>query len=343
MDTCIVTGRVWRGGRAQAANVNLDLADLADLAELAAEPDTLVWFDLAGPQREHLQRLADELGLDQHAVEDAVARSERPKATRHATHTFVTTYATSFDEAKDADVHASRLVMHKVSAFVMPRVLITVRPDHRWPMDAVLAGWDDNTDLLVGRHAIGALLHGLLDVIVDGHFATIEELDDAIEDIENMLFDDGVSTRDVQRRVYRMRKELVELRRIVLPMREVVNTVLRHRHEVGFDDGDPLSGYYDDLYDHVLRAAEWTESLRDMVSTIFETNLSLQDAHLNTVMKKLAGWAAIIAVPTAVTGWYGQNLPYPGFESPFGLWQSILLVVGASVALYVVFRRKDWL
>lgn len=338
MDTCIVTGRVWRGGRAQAARV-----DLADLAELAAEPDTLVWFDLAGPEREHLQRVADELGLDPHAVEDAVVRGERPKATRHASHTFVTTYATSFDEAKDADEHASRLVVHKVSAFVLPRVLITVRPDNRWPMDEVIARWDDNSDLLAGRHGIGALLHGLLDSIVDGHFATIEELDDAIEGIENMLFDGEGSTRDVQRRVYRTRKELVQLRRIVLPMREVVNTVLRHRHDVGLDDGDPLSGYYDDLYDHVLRAAEWTESLRDMVTTVFETNLSLQDAHLNTVMKKLAGWAAIIAVPTAVTGWYGQNVPYPGFGDAFGFWQSVLLVGVASVVLYVAFRRRDWL
>lgn len=333
-----MTGRVWRGGVAQA-----DQVDLADLSELAADTEQLVWFDLVGPEHEHLQRLADELGLDPHAIEDAVAHAERPKATRHASHTFVTAYATSFDEGRDVDRHASRLVVHKVSAFVLPRVLITVRPDASFPMDRVVERWDDTGDLLSGRHAIGALLHGLLDVVVDAHFATIEELDDAIEDIENLLFDAGVSTGDVQRRVYRMRKELVQVRRFVLPMREVVNTVLRHRHDVGLDNGDPLAGYYDDLYDHVLRAAEWTESLRDMVTTVFETNLSLQDAHLNRVMKKLAGWAAIIAVPTAVTGWYGQNLPYPGFESSFGLWQSILLVVGASVVLYVVFRRKDWL
>ena len=104
-----------------------------------------------------------------------------------------------------------------------------------------------------------------------------------------------------------------------------------------------MAGYYDDLYDHVLRASEWTESLRDMVTTVFETNLSLQDARLNTIMKKLAGWAAIIAVPTAITGWFGQNVPYPGFGEMFGFWQSVLLVVGASLALFVVFRRKDWL
>jgi magnesium transporter len=99
-------------------------------------------------------------------------------------------------------------------------------------------------------------------------------------------------------------------------MRELVNAVLRHRKD--FDAPTQLDPWFDDLYDHVLRASEWTESLRDMACAIFETNLSLQDARLNTGMKKLTGWAAIIAIPTAVTGYFGQNLPYPGFGKEWG-------------------------
>ena len=109
------------------------------------------------------------------------------------------------------------------------------------------------------------------------------------------------------------------------------------------DDVGDLAHWYDDLYDHVLRASEWTESLRDLITSMFETNLALQDSRLNMVMKKLAAWAAIIAVPTAITGWYGQNLPYPGFAAYSGLWASTALIVLCSVALYVVFRRRDWL
>src|SRR6202000_718649 len=109
---------------------------------------------------------------------------------------------------------------------------------------------------------------------------------------------------------YRIRRDLVDLRRVVLPMREVVNAVLRYRQSI--HGASELTSWYDHLYDHVLRAAEGTESLRDMITTMFETNLSLQDARLNTVMKKLTSWAAIIAVPTAVTGYFGQNVPYPG-------------------------------
>jgi magnesium transporter len=93
----------------------------------------------------------------------------------------------------------------------------------------------------------------------------------------------------------------------------------------------------------VIRAAEWTESLRDMVSSVFETNLSLQDARLNEVMKKLAAWAAIIAVPTAVTGWFGQNIPYPGFGDATGLVQSIVLMVVGTIGLYILFRKVDWI
>jgi CorA-like Mg2+ transporter protein len=90
-------------------------------------------------------------------------------------------------------------------------------------------------------------------------------------------------------------------------VREVVNALLRHRKD--FNAPTELDAHYDDLYDHVLRAAEWTESLRDMITTLFATNLSLQDTRLTTVVKKLNGWAAIIAVPTAVTGYFGQTSP----------------------------------
>ena len=90
-------------------------------------------------------------------------------------------------------------------------------------------------------------------------------------------------------------------------------------------------------------ASEWTESLRDMVTTVFETNLSLQDARLNTVMKKLTGWAAIIAVPTAVTGWFGQNIPYPGFAKSSGLWASAIVIVVLAGTLYIMFKRRNWL
>jgi magnesium transporter len=227
----------------------------------------------------------------------------------------------------------------RISIFVLPAAVVTVRHENDplrtvFDIDEVVRRWDDNSDLL--RKGSPALLHELLDVVVDEQFDTIQQLDDAIESLEDGLFDDTGDNRTIQRNTYRLRKELVELRRIVLPMREVVNTIRR-------SDTAELDGWYDDLYDNVIRAAEWTESLRDMITTVFETNLSLQDARLNIVVKKLTGWAAIIAVPTLVTGWYGQNVPYPGFSQVSGVVTSALLSVITSVVLFVMFKRRGWI
>jgi len=328
--------RRWTDGKL----IDEDFA-LTEVARHLADRDALVWVDLWDPDHDDLLALAREWDLDEHAVEDSLARGERTKATLYPTHTFFTVYATHLRPASDPETeeHQSRLSTTRISAFVLPRGIITVRRGAPFDIDEVVRRWDDNPDLL--RHGPGALLHGLLDVVVDGQFETIQQLDDTAEELEDLLFDGQSSTKRIQRRVYRLRKELVELRRVVLPMREVINAVMRHRAEHPL--APELDSWYTDLYDHAIRATEWTESLRDMVTTIFETNLSLQDARLNVVMKKLTGWAAIIAVPTAVTGWYGMNVPYPGFDEPAGLITAALVIVLSAGGLYVLFKQRDWL
>lgn len=330
-----VTTRLWRHGELVEEGF-----PLSDVSEHLAEEAALVWVDLCEPDHEHLRMLANELSFDVHSVEDAILAHERPKATIHASHTFLTVYATSLVPADPNDPRRSGLRLHRISAFVLPRGIVTVREQADFDMESVAHRWDEDRDLL--QYGVGALVHGLLDVVVDGHFDTIQSLDQRIEGLEDVLFDERARGRGVQGLTYRIRKELVELRRVILPMREVVNAVLRHRTEAGHHASE-LDGYFTDLYDHVLRASEWTESLRDMVTTVFETNLSLQDARLNTVMKKLTGWAAIIAVPTAVTGWFGQNVPYPGFGTRAGLLASAVVIILGGLVLYTVFKRKNWI
>jgi magnesium transporter len=121
-------------------------------------------------------------------------------------------------------------------------------------------------------------------------------------------------------------------------MREVVNFLMRPGMNVVTE---PLVPYYQDVYDHVLRASEQTESLRDMLTSAMETNLSAQSNRMNLIMKKVTSWAAIIAVPTAITGFYGQNLPYPGFSHESGFITSTAAIVALSALLYAVFKRKD--
>ncbi len=236
------------------------------------------------------------------------------------------------------DVETGELVTSEIAAFITSSALVTVRSDDAFPLNGLVERWDDNADLT--RDGIGALVHGFLDFVVDGHFDAVQSLDEQIEQLEDLLFDDREHDKAVQRRSFELRKSLVKLRRVVLPMREVVNTAMRR--DVGLVP-EELMPYFQDVYDHVLRATEWTESLRDLVTTIMETNLTIQGNRLNVITKKVTSWAAIIAVPTAITGFYGQNVPYPGFSHESGYIASSVLIVVLSGVLYIVFRRKDWL
>jgi magnesium transporter len=223
--------------------------------------------------------------------------------------------------------------------FVTGQALITVRKDTGFDIDQVTARWDASPDL--ASHGIGFLLYGLLDVLVDGHFAIVQQLDDSIEELQDLLFSENrQQIHAVQRGTFQVRKNLVVLRRIVLPMREVINSLMRRDLHV---ISEPIAPYYQDVYDHVLRVTEWTESLRDLVTTILETNITIQGNRMNLIMKKVTSWAAIIAVPTAITGFYGQNLPYPGFGRQSGFIFSTAVIIALSSLLYLTFKHKDWL
>ena len=279
-----------------------------------------------------LHIIADELNLHTLSIEDAVSRHQRSKLDRYEDYLFLNAYDVSLDMA------TGQLGTSEVSAFIAKSALVTVRDNAQFDVDALIDRWDSSPDLT--GHGVSFLLHGLLDMLVDRHFEAVQSLDDGIEELEDILFDERPRDPEVQRRSFELRKSLVTLRRVVLPMREVVNTLLRRDLHVVDDDMAP---YFQDVYDHVLRAAEWTESLRDLVTTILETNLTIQGNRLNLIMKKLTGWAAVIAVPTAVTGFYGQNVPYPGFGKEWGFLLSVGVLFGTAGALYWAFKRRDWL
>jgi magnesium transporter len=319
--------RLYRDGVLEAKD--FPASQISDYLE---EPGTVVWLDLCEPDQKDLQVISEEFGLHPLAIEDATQPHERPKLDRYQDHYSLTAYAVGLDAA------TGRLSTSELAAFVTPRALITVRKDARFDIDGMVARWDGSADLAV--HGVGFLLWGLLDFVVDGHFTTVQQLDEAIEGLEDLLFDERPKSAEVQRRSFELRKSLVVLRRLVLPMREVVNSLLRR--DLGLVD-QAMAPYFQDVYDHVLRATEWTESLRDLVSTILETNITIQGNRLNATTKKVTGWAAIIAVPTAVTGYYGMNVPYPGFGQHSGVVTSTVLLVGLSTGLYVLFRRLDWL
>lgn len=323
----MIRTRLYRSGNCVAADF-----DPERISDYLAEPDTTVWLDLCEPQETDIALIAEEFGLNPLAVEDATHPRQRPKLDHYDDHVFLSLYDVRLD------VRTGELATSELAVFAAERYLITVRKDGAFSIDPVIARWDATPDL--AKHGVGFLLYGLLDVVVDGHFDTVQVLDGEIDALEDLLFDDRPRDHEVQRRSFELRKSLVVLRRVVLPTREVLNALMRR--EAHLVD-DALMPYYQDVYDHVLRATDWTDSLRDLVSTILETNLTIQGNRLNTIMKKVTSWAAIIAVPTAITGFYGMNVPYPGFGRHSGYLTSVGLLVGLSLALYVIFRRRDWL
>ena len=304
----------------------------SEISDYLGEDGVCVWLDYCRPTEQELSTIAEEFSLHPLAVEDAVNERQRPKLDRYDTHLFLSAYGVELDTA------TGELRTSEIAVFITGKALVTVRKDEGIAIDAVAARWDDSSEL--AQYGVGFLLWGLLDFLVDGHFEAVQALDSEIEGLEDLLFADVPRESDVQRRSFEFRKSLVLLRRVVLPMREVVNALMRRDLHV-IDAG--MTPYYQDVYDHVLRATEWTESLRDLVTTILETNLTIQGNRMNLVMKKVTSWAAIIAVPTAITGFYGQNVPYPGFAAHWGFWFSTMLIVVMSVGLYFAFRSRDWL
>jgi magnesium transporter len=299
---------------------------------LASDPASVVWLDLYDPSLDDLGIVTHEFGLHPLAVEDAISPHQRPKVDRYRTHLFANLYAVS------ADAPADGLTTGEISMFITPRALITVRKED-FDIDALIARWDLNTDLITADNQISILVYGLLDAVVDGHYQAVEQLDDAIDELQTHLFQVRTAV-DIRRRAYELGADLAALRRIVAPMQEVVGRVMRtDSHLVDAE----LGPYYQDVHDHTLRTSETVDAASDRVDRIAATQLNEQGAQLNEITKKLAAWAAIIAVPTAVTGFYGQNVPYPGFGHHAGFISSCVVMVVLAGGIFYYLRRNDWL
>lgn len=324
--TCERRTRVWRSGELDRSDVSL-----SDLPQLLSAEDTLTWVDLVDPEHTDVRELAAAIDLDEHTVEDALTQHERPKAVRFESYFFITCFTVS-QLADDSD-------LHRMSIIVLPRAVVTVRLGDNFPVSDVEDALSDNPDLV--RLGAKALLHTILDTVVDDYFDVTTRIDDQVDELEDRLFAEQHAGPQIAREAFSLHKRIGRMRRVALPMREVVTTILRRIG--GEDQQHDLLPFYEDLYDHTMRVAEWTESLRDTMETVQDTNLALGDAALNNIMKKLTSWAAIIAVPTLITGWYGQNVPYPGFNQHWGFWFSTMLMVVLAVGLYAVFKRRNWL
>jgi magnesium transporter len=303
-------------------------------ARLKAHPNALLWLDLDDPDTAELEAVTAPFHLHPLAIEDAVQDREAPKLQRYPGHLFLNMYAV--EVAADGDKLS--LGKHEISAFVTERALITVRKSpvdtapfvQRWEADAALTA----------AGGVFFLLYGLLAVVVESQFAAVLRLDALVDAVEDTLLEEGGAPRPVRMRGVALRKLVATARRPIAPMPDVVSQAMRLD---GHTIDERVQPYYRDVQDHAGHTVDEIEHLRDRIEAVLQADLAEQGNVLNDITRKLAAWAAVIAVPTALTGFFGQNLPYPGYETTWGFVVSTVVIAAAALGLYVYLRRRGWL
>jgi magnesium transporter len=197
--------------------------------------------------------------------------------------------------------------------------------------------WDRQPELT--NEGGGFLLYALLDEVVDGYFGVIERFQDIGEDIEDRVFADEPDP-DVQEDIFHLKRQVVRFRRLVVPLREVLDLV---QEQPGFVT-QPLQPYYRDVADHVIRTMEFVDAAKELLTTALEAQLSQVSNRLNVVMKQLTSWAAIVLVPTLIAGIYGMNFVHmPELHWRFGYAYALAIMAATMILLYRMFKKRDWL
>ena len=323
--------------------------DLDDIRRIVqdrrADPDAanpVAWINLERSEGDQLAALAEELHLDEEALEDLTGSMERAKLDVGPDLAVVVVRGVSFD-SETYELHT-----YPVSAVLSAGVLITIAD-----AEPFLDDFNHRVSKRKGDITAGHLLYEVFDHIVDGYTAAYEEISDCVDDLAERVFEDKPLTRDEQVKAFHLRRTLTVMRKISMPMRDVTAALANAAKATDESADNPewivqqldtstARGYFD-VADHVAHISEGVDGLREVMTTLIETNLSLADVRLNTAMKKLASWAALIAVPTLITGFMGMNVPYPGYQTEGGFIGAGVLMVVAVTGLYIMFRRRDWL
>jgi magnesium transporter len=304
---------------------------LDEVSDLLGITGATLWVDLQDPAPDDMNTLADELGLHHLAVEDALERHQRDKYVHYDDHLFLICHAVDLDSER-AELHAE-----EIDVFIGDRWLVTVHEGRRELLDRAATRWNQEK---LSQHGVGLLVYGLLDELLDGYSDVIDAFEEYYDATADRVFADDPIEPTEQRHWFEMRRSLNQFRRTIGPLSDALAS-MTDRDLDRFSPG--VEPYLRDIAGEAGRVAGEVEAVRELVGQIIEVNVTLRDYRQNTIVKKITGWAAIIAVPTLVTGYYGMNVPYPGSGETWGVFASTAISVGASGALYLRFRRMKWL
>jgi len=310
----------------------LGVHDLDQIDSLRAQPDTLVWLDIASPTDADLALLRDEFDLHPLAIEDLEKRRQRPKVDTYAEQHVVVTYevlpAVTPDRAFD---------LGELHLFAGAGYVVSVRWHESPAIADIEARFRQRADAVAATP--GALVYSILDAVVDGYFPLLDRISERIEDLEDLILEGGRG-HDTLRSILDLKRALLELRRNLSPQRDVANAMLRRDLALVDEASAP---YFQDLYDHLVRVLDQLDLQRDLLASALEANLSVTSNNLNAVMKRLTAFTVIIMVPTLIAGIYGQNFHFmPELSWPLGYPFSLGVMAVAMIAVAALFRHNDW-
>jgi magnesium transporter len=316
---------------------HLPEAQLDQLDRLAASPGTVVWLDIADPGSRDLELLQHELGLHALAIEDLQTRRQRPKIDTYRGHHVIVTYEVRDGKGRQRGTRHAAYDLGEIHLIASPRYLVSVHWGASPVVDDVAKRLDQRASAI--GHAVGAILYAILDAVVDGYFPLLDQLSDRIDDLEDEIVS-GQQGPGTLREVLTIKRELLELRRVLAPQRDVANRLLRRDIELLDDEAAP---YYQDLYDHLVRVLDALDLYRDLVASTLDANLSVTSNTLNAVMKRLTAFTVVLMLPTLVASVYGMNFTaLPGLASPIAFWITMALMAVLMVGAAVYFRAMDW-
>ena len=306
--------------------------DIQDISNIFESTEQFIWVGLHEPGEEMLSMFQKQFQLHDLAIEDAHNAHQRPKIERYGDTLFIVLRTAKMNNV------LNRIDFGETHFFVGKRFLVTVRHGSSISYTDVRNRCESTPQLLkIGE---GFALYAVMDAIVDQYFPVVEALEEGLLSIEDKVFRDKPS-RQTTEDIYMLKRQMLEVKRAVSPLIDICNRLMRFDIKLISEETQP---YFRDIYDHVVRINEMVDHARELLNTALEANFSLLSISQSEVSKKFAGWAAIIAVPTMVAGFYGMNFQFmPELQWRYGYPIVVSGTITACVIIYILLRKTGWL
>jgi magnesium transporter len=303
---------------------------LDEVSELIRQRDAVVWVDIVDPTKEEITRVGEEFGFHPLALEDVVQGDQRPKLDHYEGYRFIVFYGLTLDTI--------RCRSHEVNIFIGERYMVTFHDSGLKVIADAAERWRGHPEAL-GKHDAGFLLYSLLDTLVDGYFPVIDEIAERADHLEESIIVGGQPT--LQAAILQLRRDLLMIRRVAGPERDVLNEMIRR--DPPFFSQDEIV-YFQDVYDHLLRVTEMVDISRDVLSGLLDANLSMVSYQLNVLVKRLTSFSIILMSTTLVAGIYGMNFDnMPELHWTFGYPFALGLMALIAFVEIRLFKHIDWL